>query len=185
MMSMNAQVTPRTIEEIHEDLTAKFSDMIGELRREPADTGTPFIIVRAEWIKDVCLYLRDDPRYLMNKLDLLSCVDFREINSQEYQGQLGVVYHLSSLQPSESMWRTVHRCALRVYTSVDNPRVPSVSRIWRDADWHEREGYDMYGIVFDGHPDLRRILLPDDWEGYPLRKDYTVPEYYNGMRVPY
>ena len=77
------------------------------------------------------------------------------------------------------------RCALRAYVPIDDPRIASVSRVWRTADWHEREGYDMFGIVFEGHADLRRILLPDDWEGHPLRKDYTVPEYYNGMKVPY
>ncbi len=174
-----------TIEQIHADLISRFSDMIGELRREPAATGTPFIIVNASWIRDVCLYLRDDERYLMNSLDLLSCVDFRQMKGEEYQGKLGVVYHLSSLRQRGEEWRTLHRCALRTYLPVDDPRVPSVSRVWRGADWHEREGYDMFGILFEGHDDLRRILLPDDWEGYPLRKDYKVPDYYNGMKVPY
>lgn len=178
-------MNPVSIEDIHADLQEKFSDMIGEMRREPADTGTPFIIVKAEWIRDVCLYLRDDSKYLMNNLNLLSCVDFREFKGAEYQGQLGVVYHMSSLQPVGDSWQTIHRCALRVYTPVSDPKVPSVARVWRTADWHEREGYDMFGIVFEGHPDLRRILLPDDWEGYPLRKDYKVPDYYNGMKVPY
>jgi NADH-quinone oxidoreductase subunit C len=63
--------------------------------------------------------------------------------------------------------------------------VPTVSSLWRTADWHEREAYDLFGIVFDGHPDPRRILCPDDWEGWPLRKDYVVQEYYHGIRVPY
>lgn len=174
-----------SIEDIHADLVSKFSDMIGEVRREPAETGTPFIIVKAEWIRDVCLYLRDDPNYLMNNLNLLSCVDFSAMKGSEYQGQLGVVYHMSSLQKVGDMWKTVNRCALRVYTPISDPKVPSVAHVWRCADWHEREGYDMFGIIFEGHPDLRRILLPDDWEGYPLRKDYKVPDYYNGMKVPY
>jgi NADH-quinone oxidoreductase subunit C len=174
-----------SIEDIHADLKEKFSDMIGELGCEPAETGTPFIVVEPEWIRDVCLYLRDEPMYTMNTLNVLSCVDYRKLKGADYKDHLGVVYYLSSLQPDGEFWRTVNRCSLRVYLPVENPVLPSVSRVWRTADWHEREGYDMFGIVFDGHPDLRRILLPDDWEGYPLRKDYTEPEYYNGMKVPY
>ena len=178
-------MTPIPIEEIHADLKSKFSDMIGDLRREPAATGTPSIIVKREWIRDICLYLRDEPALMMNNLNLLSCVDFRRMKGEEYQGQLGVVYHLSSAADGWDTWRTIHRCALRVYTPIDDPHVPSVARVWRSADWHEREGYDMFGIIFDEHPDLRRILLPDDWRGIPFRKDYTVPDYYNGMKVPY
>jgi NADH-quinone oxidoreductase subunit C len=174
-----------TIEEIHADLGSNFSDMIGELRREPAATGTPFIIVEREWIRDIALYLRDDPKYLMNNLDLLSCVDFRGMKGGAGDGRLGVVYHMSSLRQEGDAWRTACRCALRAYVPIDDPRIPSVSRVWRAADWHEREGYDMFGIIFEGHADLRRILLPDDWDGHPLRKDYTVPEYYNGLKVPY
>lgn len=178
-------MTPVSIEALYADLQSKFSDMIGEMRREPADTGTPYIIVGREWIRDVCLYLRDDAAYLMNNLNILSCMDYREFKGEEHQDQLGVVYHMSSLQPDGDRWRTIHQCALRVYVPISDPHLPSVSRIWRTADWHEREGYDMYGILFDGHEDMRRILLPDDWEGYPLRKDYKVPDYYNGMKVPY
>ena len=62
--------------------------------------------------------------------------------------------------------------------------IPSIAEIWRTADWHEREAYDLFGIKFSNHPDLKRILLPEDWEGHPLRKDYKTPEYYNGMPVP-
>ena len=65
------------------------------------------------------------------------------------------------------------------------PVVPSVSDVWRSADWHERAAFDMYGIKFDGHSDLRRILCPDDWEGYPLRKDYEPAEVYNGLKIKF
>lgn len=181
---MESGAGPIAIDEIHRDLQEKFSDMIGDLHREPASTGTPFIIVNRAWIRDVCLYLRDDDRYRMNTLDLLSCVDARSLK-EEGGGGLRVVYHLSSLRREGELWRTFHRCALRVDAPLDDPRVPTVSRVWRSADWHEREGFDLMGIVFEGHDDLRRILLPDDWEGHPLRKDYKVPDYYNGMKVPY
>jgi len=173
----------QSIESIHADLTAAFGDMIGRLRHQPSDTGTPFIEVHREWIRDVALYLRDDERFRMNMLNVLSGLDLRRLKG-EFNG-LAVGYHMSALHPDGDTWRTIHRCALRVDVPLEDPHVPSVSRVWRTAEWHEREAYDMYGIVFDGNLDLRRILLPDDWEGYPLRKDYVTPEFYNGMRVPY
>ena len=82
-------------------------------------------------------------------------------------------------------FRHRHRIALKVRVPRDDPRVPTVSDIWRTAEWHEREAYDLLGIVFEGHPDLRRILLPEDWEGFPLRKDYKVQAYYHDIPVPY
>lgn len=131
-------MNPYSIEQIYSDLQSKFSDMIGEIRIEPPTTGTPFIIVNREWIRDVCLYLRDDEKYKMNTCNLLSCVDFRKMKSQEYNNQLGVVYHLSSLQETKNGWETIHKCALRVYIPIDDPKIASVSRIWRSTDWHER-----------------------------------------------
>jgi NADH-quinone oxidoreductase subunit C len=67
---------------------------------------------------------------------------------------------------------------------VDGKDVPSLSAIWKTADWHEREAYDMMGVIFSGHPELKRILLPEDWEGYPLRKNYKVADYYHGVPIP-
>ncbi|HEX3072861.1 MAG TPA: NADH-quinone oxidoreductase subunit C, partial [Ignavibacteriales bacterium] len=94
-------------------------------------------------------------------------------------GTLSVYYHLYSIKHN-------HKVTLKVYTERENPEIETVSFVWRTADWHEREAYDMLGIKFLHHPDLRRILLPDDWEaGSPLRKDFKVPEFYNGMKVPY
>jgi NADH-quinone oxidoreductase subunit C len=74
---------------------------------------------------------------------------------------------------------------LRVVLDREKPEVPSLSGIWKTADWHEREAYDFFGIQFTGHPNLTRILLPADWEGHPLRKDYVEQERYHGIKVKY
>lgn len=74
-----------------------------------------------------------------------------------------------------------HEFAVKVYVDRDEPRVPSVMDLWPAANWHEREAYDLFGIVFEGHSDLRRILLPEDWDGHPLRKDYVFPREYHGI----
>ena len=94
-------------------------------------------------------------------------------------GTLSVFYHLDSTSLK-------HKITLKVSAPRENPEVESVENIWRAADWHEREAYDMYGIIFLNHPNLIRILMPYDWDaGYPLRKDYKNPEFYQGMKVPY
>ena len=74
-----------------------------------------------------------------------------------------------------------HTFCVKVFCPRSDPHVPSVADLWPAADWHEREAFDMFGIVFDGHPDLRRILCADDWEGFPLRKDYVFPREYHGI----
>jgi NADH-quinone oxidoreductase subunit C len=92
---------------------------------------------------------------------------------------ISVYYHLESTSLK-------HKVILKVSTGREKPEIPSVVEIWKGADWHEREAYDLFGIIFLNHPDLRRILMPYDWEyGYPLRKDYENPEFYLGMKVPY
>lgn len=135
------------------------------------DEAVPCITVPAASIKEISLQLRDDETLQCDALMCLSGVDNAD-------GTLAVVYHLHSMQLN-------HKVTLKVVVPVDDPHVPTVEKVWRTADWHEREAYDLIGVVFDGHRDLRRILLPYDWEGYPLRKDYEVPEFYLGMKVPY
>ena len=84
-----------------------------------------------------------------------------------------------------NFYSTVNNHYLEVQVEAeDGAPIPSVVELWKAADWHEREAYDMMGLKFEGHPDLKRILLSDDWEGYPLRKDYKEPDYYRGMPVP-
>jgi NAD(P)H-quinone oxidoreductase subunit J len=84
-------------------------------------------------------------------------------------------YHLLKITPQGECLGEVR---LKVFLPRDNPRVPSVYWVWKAADWQERECYDMYGIIYDGHPNLKRILMPEDWIGWPLRKDYVSPDFY-------
>ncbi len=157
--------------EIYERIKSKFEDAIVEFKADAI--VEPYLEVKADRVKDVCEFLRDDPELAFDYLMCLSGVDYGN-------GTLGVVYHIYSMKHG-------HRFVLKVKVPVDNPVVQSVESVWKSANWHEREAYDMFGIIFEGHPDLRRILMPYDWpEGsYPLRKDFQVPEFYNGMKVPY
>ena len=156
-------------QEIADTLKAKFPDAILEVKID--GVIDPFARVAPGKIKDVSTFMRDQDGMAFDYLMCLSGVDYGN-------GKLGVVYNLSSMKWS-------HKFALKVDVTVENPHLQSVESVWKTANWHEREAYDMVGVIFDGHPDLRRILLPDDWEGYPLRKNYKVPEYYRGMKVPY
>jgi len=154
---MNAQ-------EIHSRLKARFGDGIGEWTAPEA--GDPFIQVQSTYLREVCKFLRDETDLRFDYLRLISTVDWTD--------RLSSVYHLYSYEHH-------HGVTLRVDLLRAAPRVGSVADVWPAADWHEREAYDMMGIVYEGHPALKRILLPDDWAGYPLRKDYTAPEEYNGV----
>ncbi|RED99896.1 NADH-quinone oxidoreductase subunit C [Marinoscillum furvescens] len=108
--------------------------------------------------------------------DMLSCLT--GLDNGPEAGTMEVIYNLYSI-PYD------HHLMLRVTLERESAEIASVSSIWRTANWHEREAYDMLGIRFLHHPDLRRILLPKDWEGFPLRKDYQGPETYHGMTVAY
>ncbi len=158
-----------TPQEIHVQLKLKFGDAILEFK--PDAVVDPYIQIAPDRPKDVGLYLRDDPALEFDFLMCLSSVDYND-------GNLGVVYHLNSLKHE-------HKITLKVRVSKDAPEVQSVELVWKSANWHEREAYDMMGIRFTAHGDLRRILCPDDWEGHPLRKDYQVQEFYHGIKVPY
>ena len=126
---------------------------------------------------DVARLLRDDQALHFEMLASLSGVDYPTV---EDGTRLHVVYHLLSM---------THRCRVRleVAVTVEDPHVPSLVGVYPTADWHERETYDFFGIVFDGHPNLARIQMPDDWEGHPQRKDYPlggVPVQYIGATIP-
>ncbi len=121
-----------------------------------------WIVVSRERLLDVCKFLKEDPELAFDFLSFVCGVDY-----YPSQPRFEVVYQLYS---------TKHHHRFRVKTKVPehDPKVPSVVGIWPTADWHERETYDLFGIEFQGHPDLRRILLPADWVGHPLRKDYPL-----------
>ncbi|MBI4229835.1 MAG: NADH-quinone oxidoreductase subunit C [Planctomycetes bacterium] len=135
------------------------------------EKGDPFVLVKRERIAEVCRFCREDEALTFNSLHCISGIDYPK------DQKLAVVYNLFS-------FRHRHSVALRVEMPRDGePHLDSVVAVWPGANWLERETYDMFGIRFDGHPDPRRILLPDDWEGFPLRKDYQVAEMWHGMRI--
>ena len=112
----------------------------------------------------ICNFLKTDPRLKMNYM-----VDVIGVDHYPETPRFGVVYHLYSIS---------RKLRLRLKVRVgEGETVPTVTSVWPGADWPEREAYDMFGIVFEGHPDLRRIYLAPDWEGYPLRKDYPLRGY--------
>jgi NADH-quinone oxidoreductase subunit C len=155
-------------QQLFETLKATFGDAILECK---SDVLQPYIVIAPDKTKRVAEFLHDDPATQFNSLKCLSGVDYND-------GKLGVVVHLNSMTLG-------HHIVVKYFCTKENPHVQSICSVWATANWHEREAFDLFGIVFDEHPDPRRILLPDDWEGYPLRKDYRTPEFYNGMKVPY
>jgi NADH-quinone oxidoreductase subunit C len=154
---------------IHERLTQRFAAKITGAQLEGVQ---PWALVATEAIADVATFCKDDPELAFDNLMCLSAVDY----PKETPPRLEVVYHLFS-------YLKRHSFVLKVHAPREGARVPTLERVYGVANWHEREAFDLFGIVFDGHVDLRRILLPDDWEGHPLRKDWKDPDFYNGMRV--
>lgn len=161
-------------DEIKNLLTKKFGEgVIVEIENNGLQ---PALQINPDFIVQVCEELRDNKNTWFDFLSCLSGVDHGpEKNKFE------IVYHLASISHKQQLVLKTSRAHDR--TSSQLPSFQSVSNIWRTAEWHEREAYDLLGIYFEGHPDLRRILLPDDWEGYPLRKDYLAAEEYKGIKI--
>ncbi len=158
-----------TVPEIYENLVEQFGDDIREFSDEEF---ARFIIVSPDNWFGVAQYLANDSDLQFDSLMCLSGVDYGP-----KEDRMEVVYNLHSMTHN-------HKLTIKIQGPREGFRVPSVESVWRTADWHEREAYDLFGIVFHGHRNLERILLPTDWEGYPLKKDYEVQEYYHGIRVP-
>jgi len=145
-------------ERLEQRLRERFPD-VAFRRQEGEAVRDPSFYLPGEQVVDVCAFLRDDPELAFTMLTWIGGVDYLPRDPR-----FEVVYHLLSMTHNA-------RVALKVPLREENPRVPTVTSVWPTANWHERETYDFYGIVFVGHPDLTRILLPEEWVGWPLRKD--------------
>jgi len=161
-----------------QELTDSIRIVIGEANLLPQDATSlqPCFRITSESLVPLCEWLQKN--YFFDHLNCITAVD-----NGEKAGTIDVIYHLTSLTQATTI-------ALKITIPRGNPpqempQAPSLTTLWQAADWHEREAYDLFGIHFNGHPDLRRILLPADWQGFPLRKDYTEQETYHGVKVKY
>ena len=132
--------------------------------------GKAVISVSPEKWSEISFLLKNESKL---NFDYLMCISAYDKGDNKVYG---VAYNFYSIVNN-------HYLEVRV-EAEDDISIPSVTGLWKTADWHEREAYDMMGLKFEGHPDLKRILLSDDWEGYPLRKNYKEPDYYHGVPVP-
>ncbi len=131
------------------------------------------IKIQSSDLVNVCHALHQHPS---TYFDMLSCIT--GIDNGPEAGSMEVAYNLYSIPFN-------HHLMLKVVVPREKPAIDSVTTVWKTADWHERELFDMFGIIVKDHPDLRRILMPADWEGYPLRKDYKHQEYYRDIKIEY
>jgi NADH-quinone oxidoreductase subunit C len=146
----------------------------------------PWIEVRADGLPEICRYLRDETDLAFNFLHCITAVDYFEPDAKkaaqvEWQPHVELIYHLSSMTHRHRLVLKVNLPRWANDEPGSLPEVPTVSNVWSTAEWHEREVFDLMGVLFAGHPDMRRILCPEDWEGHPLRKDYQMPAEYHGI----
>jgi NADH-quinone oxidoreductase subunit C len=142
------------------DLVKRYKQRFGDAIREAwIDRKQSILVVAREKLVEIATYSRDE-----EKFDWLS--DLTAVDWPKREQRFDIVLNMYSMEKNE-------RLRLKVYASADE-RVPSVQGVWATANWEEREVYDMFGVVFEGHPELKRILLPDEWQGHPLRKDYDI-----------
>lgn len=165
-------------------LNAKFGDAVTGGNFDAID---PWIEVTPDGLVEVMTYLRDDPELKFEMLNCITAVDYLHTDPKkaakvDWDPHIEVVYHLSSITQKHTLVVKVKLPRWKDDVEGQCPEVPSVAGVWRTADWHEREVFDLSGIHFTGHPNLVRILCPEDWVGHPLRKDYEMPLEYHGIR---
>lgn len=158
-----------TPEAIFQRLEETFgSETVFDFHGDPKKDKDPFFQVLPAKIEAVCEQLRTDPELACDYLECITGVDYPDLK------KIVVVYHVYS-------YTKLHRVVLKAFLDRDTPEMPTVVNVWSTANWQERECFDLLGVRFVGHPDLRRLLLPEDWEGHPLRKDFTEKGDYHGI----
>lgn len=160
-----------TFEELHTNLLKNFGETI--IQGTDQNATPKAILVDPKSIHQVMTFLHEDEQLYFDMLSCLTGLD----NGPEV-GTMEVIYNLYSIPYDQSLM-------IKVTLPRDQPEIESICSIWHTANWHEREVFDLLGIKSLNHPDLRRILLPNDWEGHPLKKDYQEQEKYHGVKVKY
>ena len=155
-------------------ITARVQAAVPTVEAKASDNGQPWLLVPATDIVGVALLLRDDAALRFDALGDLTGWDLLKYPATPASSDIAVVYYLHSLTHR-------HHLTLKVLLPRDACAVPSVSGVWPAAIYFEREVFDLLGVDFTGHPSLKRIMMPDDWLGHPLRKDYVYPAAYNGV----
>jgi NADH-quinone oxidoreductase subunit C len=173
-----------TAADIHQKLIEKFGSRITGAKLDALD---PWIEVAPDAIAEVSQYLKTEPSLKFDALNDLCGVDYLEPDPKKaakfgHEPHVEVVYHLYSYEHRHSLVIKVTLPRWKDGKAGALPDVPTVSGVWSIADWHEREAFDLVGINFVGHPNLRRILCTEDWVGHALRKDYEFPLEYHGIR---
>lgn len=159
------------VEDIHQAIEAKFGTESATIINP--QSLQPILLIPSSHLLGICQFLKDGKDLFFDYLASLTAID----NGPD-KGNIDVLYHLTSIPYQRNCILKV-----RIPREIEKATLPSVSKIWQTANWHEREAFDLVGVVFEGHPDLRRILLPNDWVGHPLRKDYQEEELYHGIKV--
>jgi NADH-quinone oxidoreductase subunit C len=156
-------------EKILEQIKSQFPDAVLEATEF---RGELTMVFQKQRLVEVCRYLKEDETLSFNLL-----ADLFGFDMATPTNRFGVVYNLYSL-------KTKQRIRLKVFTEEENPKVPTVTGVWKTANWHEREAFDMFGIIFEGHPDLRRLYMPEEFEYHPLRKDFPLMGIPGSLELP-